>query len=78
MDDLLARLQELADAYAHQASPRPSASVHGHPAVVIHDARNHRIKITWREPGGIELSVSGDQRIGERVLLAIAQGLRQP
>jgi hypothetical protein len=58
--------------------PRPSASVHGHPAVVTRDARNHRVTITWREPGGIELSVSGDQRIGERELLAIAQGLRQP
>jgi hypothetical protein len=46
--------------------------------VVTRDARNHRVTITWREPGGIELSVSGDQRIGERELLAIAQGLRQP
>ncbi len=60
------------------ARPHPSASVHGHPAVVTRDALNHKITITWREPGGIELSVSGDQRIGQRTLLAIAQGLRQP
>jgi hypothetical protein len=56
----------------------PSATIHGHPAVVTRDAHNHRTTITWREPGGIELSVSGDQRIGQRTLLAIAQGLRQP
>jgi hypothetical protein len=60
------------------SSPRPSVTVRGHPAVVTRDARNHRITITWREPGGIELSVSGDQQIGQRTLLAIAQGLRQP
>jgi hypothetical protein len=72
-------VSETRDRYGPLPShPRPSTSVHGHPAVVTRDARNHRMTITWREPGGIELSVSGDQRIGERELLAIAQGLRQP
>jgi hypothetical protein len=73
------RVAETRDRYgALPSRPHPSVTVHGHPAVVTHDARNHRSTITWREPGGIELSVSGDQRIGERKLLAIAQGLRQP
>jgi hypothetical protein len=52
--------------------------VHGHPAVIGTDRLNHKITVTWREPGGIELSVGGDQRIGLRELLAVAEGMRQP
>jgi hypothetical protein len=52
--------------------------VRGHPAVVSIDRLNNQITVTWREPGGIELSVAGDQRIGLRELLAVAEGMRQP
>jgi hypothetical protein len=52
--------------------------VRGHPAVISTDRLNHQITVTWREPGGIELSVAGDQRIGLRELLAVAEGTRQP
>jgi len=52
--------------------------VRGHPAVISTDQLNHQITVTWREPGGIELSVAGDQRIGLQQLLAVAEGMRQP
>jgi hypothetical protein len=59
--------------------PTTSATtVRGHPAVVSINRRDHQITVTWREPGGIELSVAGDQHIGLREILAVAEGMRQP
>jgi hypothetical protein len=52
--------------------------VHGHPALFEHDPVNRMMTVTWREPGGIELTVEADQRLGRRELLAVAEGLRQP
>jgi hypothetical protein len=52
--------------------------VHGHPALFEHDPVNRMLTVTWREPGGIELSVEADERLGRRELLAVAEGLRQP
>ncbi len=60
------------------STSQSTTTVRGHPAIVATDRLNHRITITWREPGGIELSVGGDQRIGLRELLAVAEGTRQP
>ena len=39
---------------------------------------NHFLEVTWREPGGIELTVHPKKDLGRRQLLAIAEGLRQP
>ena len=55
-----------------------ATTVRGYPAVIGTDRLNHKITIKWREPGGIELSVVGDQRIGRQELLAVAEGMRQP
>ena len=52
--------------------------VHGYPALLDHDPVNHFLEVTWREPGGIELTVHAKENLGRRQLLAIADGLRQP
>jgi hypothetical protein len=57
---------------------RTWVTVHGHPALLDHDPINHELAVTWREPGGIELVVQADERVGRRQLLAVAEGLRQP
>jgi hypothetical protein len=57
---------------------RESVRVRGYPALLDHDPANHVLEVTWREPGGIELSVKADERLGRREVLAIAEGLRQP
>lgn len=57
---------------------RTWVTVHGHPALLDHDPINHELAVTWREPGGIELVVRADERVGRRQLLAVAEGLRQP
>jgi hypothetical protein len=60
------------------ATKRMSVRVHGYPALLDHDPINHFLEVTWREPGGIELSVRADERLGRREVLAVAEGLRQP
>jgi hypothetical protein len=60
------------------ATRRMSVRVHGYPALLDHDPINHFLEVTWREPGGIELSVHAKEELGRRQLLAIAEGLRQP
>lgn len=57
---------------------REAATVHGYPALLDHDPVNHFLEVTWREPGGIELTVHATEGLGRRQLLAIAEGLRQP
>jgi hypothetical protein len=57
---------------------RESVRVHGYPALLDHDPINHFLEVTWREPGGIELSVQADEDLGRAEVLAIAEGLRQP
>jgi hypothetical protein len=52
--------------------------VHGHPALLDDDPVNRVLTVTWREPGGIELVVEADERLGRDELLAVAEGLRQP
>ena len=36
---------------------REAVMVHGYPALLDHDPVNHFLEVTWREPGGIELTV---------------------
>jgi hypothetical protein len=57
---------------------REAVTVHGYPALLDHDPINHFLEVTWREPGGIELTVHAKQDLGRRELLAVAEGLRQP
>jgi hypothetical protein len=57
---------------------RESVRVRGYPALLDHDPANRVLEVTWREPGGIELSVKADEGLGRREVLAIAEGLRQP
>jgi hypothetical protein len=57
---------------------REAVTVHGYPALLDHDPVNHFLEVTWREPGGIELSVRADEQLGRREVLAVAEGLRQP
>jgi hypothetical protein len=57
---------------------RQAVMVHGYPALLDHDPANHFLKVTWREPGGIELEVLLREEFGRRQLLAIAEGLQQP
>jgi hypothetical protein len=57
---------------------REAVMVHGYPALLDHDPVNLFLEVTWREPGGIELTVHAKQHLGRRQLLAIADGLRQP
>jgi hypothetical protein len=57
---------------------REAVTVHGYPALLDHDPVNHLLEVTWREPGGIELTVHAKEYLGRRQLLAIAEGLRQP
>ena len=57
---------------------REAVTVHGYPALLDHDPINHFLEVTWREPGGIELTVHAKEKLGRRQLLVIAQGLRQP
>jgi hypothetical protein len=57
---------------------REAVTVHGYPALLDHDPINHFLEVTWREPGGIELTVHAKENLGRRQLLAIADGLRQP
>jgi hypothetical protein len=57
---------------------REAVTVHGYPALLDHDPINHFLEVTWREPGGIELTVHAKEGLGRRQLLAIAEGLRQP
>jgi hypothetical protein len=57
---------------------REAITVHGYPALLDHDPINHFLEVTWREPGGIELTVHAREELGRRQLLAIAEGLRQP
>jgi hypothetical protein len=57
---------------------REAVMVHGYPALLDHDPVNHFLEVTWREPGGIELTVHAKANLGRRQLLAIADGLRQP
>jgi hypothetical protein len=60
------------------ATRREAVTVHGYPALLDHDPVNHFLEVTWREPGGIELTVHAREDLGRRQLLAIAEGLRQP
>src|SRR5918994_1890403 len=55
---------------------REAVNVHGYPALLDHDPINHFLEVTWREPGGIELSVRADERLGRREVPAVAEGLR--
>ena len=48
--------------------------MHGYPALLDHDPANHALEVTWREPGGIELTVHAKQDLGRRQLLATAEG----
>ena len=57
---------------------REAVTVQGYPALLDHDPINHFLEVTWREPGGIELTVHAKEDLGRRQLLAIAEGLRQP
>ena len=57
---------------------REAVTVHGYPALLDHDPVNHFLEVTWREPGGIELTVHAKEDLGRRQLLAVADGLRQP
>ena len=57
---------------------REAVTVHGYPALLDHDPINHFLEVTWREPGGIGLTVHAKEDLGRRQLLAIAKGLRQP
>jgi hypothetical protein len=57
---------------------REAVTVHGYPALLDHDPINHFLEVTWREPGGIELTVHAKEGLGRRQFLAIAEGLRQP
>jgi hypothetical protein len=57
---------------------RVAVTVHGYPALLDHDPINHFLEVTWREPGGIELTVHAKEDLGRRQLLAIAEGLQQP
>ena len=57
---------------------REAVTVHGYPALLDHDPINHFLQVTWREPGGVELTVHAKEQLGRRQLLAIAEGLRQP
>ena len=57
---------------------REAVTVHGYPALLDHDPINHFLEVTWREPGGIELTVNAKEELGRRQLLAVADGLRQP
>jgi hypothetical protein len=57
---------------------REAVTVRGYPALLDHDPSNHALEVTWREPGGIELTVHANQDLSRRQLLAIANGLRQP
>jgi hypothetical protein len=57
---------------------REAVTVHGYPALLDHDPINRFRKVTWREPGGIELEVLAGEKLGRREVLAIAEGLRQP
>jgi hypothetical protein len=57
---------------------REAVTVHGYPGLLDHDPINHFLEVTWREPGGIELTVHAKENLGRRQLLAIADGLRQP
>jgi hypothetical protein len=57
---------------------RQAVMVHGYPALLDHDPANRFLKVTWREPGGIELEVLLKEQLGRRKLLAIAEGLQQP
>ena len=57
---------------------REAITVHGYPALLDHDPINHFLEVTWREPGGIELTVNAKEELGRSQLLAIAEGLRQP
>ena len=36
---------------------REAVTVHGYPALLDYDPINHFLEVTWREPGGIELTV---------------------
>jgi hypothetical protein len=56
---------------------REAVTVHGDPALLDHDPGNRFLEVTWREPGGIELTVHAKKYLGRRQLLAIAEGLRQ-
>jgi hypothetical protein len=42
-----------------------------------HDPSSRFLEVTWREPGGIELTVRAKKYLGRRQLLVIAEGLRQ-
>jgi hypothetical protein len=57
---------------------REAVMVHGYPALLDHDPVNHFLEVTWREPGGIELTVHAKENLSRRQLLAVAEGLRQP
>ncbi|HEX7149211.1 MAG TPA: hypothetical protein VF512_17000 [Actinomycetota bacterium] len=57
---------------------REEVMVRGYPALLDHDPVNHFLEVTWRESGGIELTVHADEALGRGELLAIAEGLRQP
>jgi hypothetical protein len=57
---------------------REAVTVRGYPALLDHDPVNHFLEVTWREPGGIELTVHAKENLGRHQLLAIADGLRQP
>jgi hypothetical protein len=57
---------------------REAVTVHGYPALLDHDPINHFLEVSWREPGGIELTVHAKEDLGRRRLFAIAEGLRQP
>jgi len=56
---------------------REAVTVHGYPALLDHDPINHFLEVTWREPGGIELTVNAKEELGRRQLLTVAEGLRQ-
>ena len=59
------------------ATRREAVTVHGYPALLDHDPTNHALEVTWREPGGVELTVHANEDLGRRQLLATAEGLRQ-
>jgi hypothetical protein len=63
---------------SHHRVKRAAVTVHGYPALLDHDPIDHLLEVTWREPGGIELAVQADEKLGRRQVLAIAEGLRQP
>ena len=52
------------------AGGREAVTVHGYPALLDQDRSDHALEVTWREPGGIELTVHAKQDLSRRQLLA--------